>query len=191
MVNTERAIGRCAAAMCHEHDTVIVSGGTAAYGMADYLAHKPMRVLTNSFSVARRLFASRHTEVILTGGRIYAERNVMLGPFDAEEARHYYASKLFLGIRGLSQRGLVENEPLLIQSERRLLTQAQQVVVLADSSAFANRDGMFLCGLHQVACVITDARADDASVQMLERQGIIVHVASPEADHYAAPARPS
>ena len=45
---------------------------------------------------------------------------------------------------------------------------------------------MFLCGLEQVTCVITDSAVSDAAVQMLERAGINVHVVAASSGEGAA-----
>jgi DeoR family ulaG and ulaABCDEF operon transcriptional repressor len=52
--------------------------------------------------------------------------------------------------------------------------------VLADSSKFANKGGMFLCTLEKIACLITDTDAPDAGVQMLERAGVKVLTVTPD-----------
>jgi DeoR family ulaG and ulaABCDEF operon transcriptional repressor len=172
----KRAIARYAAGMCADGDTILIGGGTTTCAMADFLDQRRMRVLTNSFEVARILLAGSENEVILSGGKIYAEQSIVLSPFDTEAIQYCYADKLFLGVHGLAPLGLMEADPLLIQAGRRLIGQAQQVVVLADSSKFGNKGGMFLCSLDQVSCVVTDDGVADGTVQMLERAGVEVRV---------------
>jgi DeoR family ulaG and ulaABCDEF operon transcriptional repressor len=183
----KRAIARCAAALCRDGDTILIGGGTTTSLMADFLAERRMRVLTNSFPVARTLLATSDNEVILSGGKIYADQNIILSPFDSEAIQHCYADKLFMGVHGLTTLGAMEADPLLIQAGRRLISQARHVIVLADSSKFGNRSGMFLCGLEQVSSVITDSGVSDAAVQMLERAGIAVRVVTPDADGMRSP----
>jgi DeoR family ulaG and ulaABCDEF operon transcriptional repressor len=186
------AIARCAASLCRDGDTILIGGGTTASGMATFLADRRMRVLTNSFEVARQLLEASENEVILSGGRIYPEQDIILSPFDTEAVQYCYADKLFIGVHALSALGLREADPLLVQAGRRLIRQTQQVIVLADSSKFANRDGMFLCGLDQVSCVITDTGVSPEAVRMLEQAGIEVRqVSSDPHFHYRSPARPA
>lgn len=179
----KRAIARRAAALCGDGDTVLVGGGTTTFNMVDFLAPRGLRVVTNSFEIARHLLANGDNEVILSGGKIYPEQGIILSPFDTEALQYCYADKLFIGTRCLSTLGLMEADPLLIQAGRRLIGQAQQVIVLADSSKFGNRGGMFLCALDMISCVITDTGAPDAGVQMLERAGVRVVLVEPEAIH--------
>lgn len=176
----KRAIARRAVALCADGDTVLIGGGTTTFQMADFMASRRIRVMTNSFELARYSLSISDNEVILAGGKIYPEQGVILSPFDAEDMRYCYANHLFMGVHGLSSLGLMEADPLLIQAGHRLIPQAQQVTVLADSSKFANRGGMFLCALEKIACVITDTGAPDAGVQMLERAGVRVLLVAPD-----------
>jgi len=176
----KRAIARRAAALCADGDTVLIGGGTTTFNMVDFLAPRRLRVVTNSFAIARHLLAGSDNDVILAGGKIYPEQGIILSPFEMEAAQYYYADRLFMGIHCLSALGLMEADPLLIQAGRRLIGQAQQVVVLADSSKFGNKGGMFLCALDKISCVITDTGAPDAAVQMLERAGVRVMLVEPD-----------
>jgi DeoR family ulaG and ulaABCDEF operon transcriptional repressor len=179
-VERKRAIARRAVEMCADGDTVLIGGGTTTFQMVDFMTCRHIRVMTNSFELARHALDSGDHEVILAGGKIYPEQGVILSPFEGEDMRYCYANHLFMGVHCLSSLGAMEADPLLIQAGHRLMPQAQQVTVLADSSKFANRGGMFLCALEKIACVITDTGAPDAGVQMLERAGVQVLLVAPE-----------
>ncbi|HEX8603580.1 MAG TPA: DeoR/GlpR family DNA-binding transcription regulator [Pseudoduganella sp.] len=178
----KRAIARSAAALCADGDTVLIGGGTSTFHMAPFLGERRMRVLTNSFAIARELLATSDNEVILSGGKVYPAQGLILSPFDTEAVQYCYADRLFMGAHCLSALGVMEADALLIQAGRRLIHQAQQVVVLADSSKFGSKGGMFLCALDRIARVITDTGAPDGGVQMLERAGIKVELVEPDAD---------
>ncbi|MGV7207255.1 DeoR/GlpR family DNA-binding transcription regulator [Oxalobacteraceae bacterium A2-2] len=175
----KRAIAAAAAAMCQDGETIIINGGTTTYMMAEFLADRQLRILTNSFLGARELMRSTDCEVFLPGGTVHREQNVILSPFQNEVTEHHYASRMFMGIYGFSEQGLVEVDPLLIQSEQRLIKQADQLVVLADSSKFERKAGLLLCALNRVHTVITDTDVPERAVQMLERHGVQVQVVAP------------
>lgn len=170
----KRAIANKAASMCVDGETIIINGGTTTFMMAEFLAEKNMRILTNSFPMAQRLLATSENEIVLSGGKIYREQNVILAPFDNDVTQNHYASKMFTSVHGLSLLGLMETDPLLIQAEQRLIKQAEELIVVADSSKFGRNTGLILCRLDQVARVITDTDVSDKAVQMLEHQGIEV-----------------
>ena len=156
------AIARHAAALCEDGETIIINGGTTTFMMAD------------------RLLATSQNEVLIPGGTVYRDENVILSPFDNDATGDQYASKMFMSVSGLSMLGLVETDPLLIRAERRLIGQAEKLVVLVDSSKFARRAGLILCNLKQVHTVITDSGVADLSVQWLEQAGVKVIVVEPE-----------
>ena len=176
----KRAIARHAAGMCAEGETIIINGGTTTFMMAEFLVDHHLKILTNSFLMAERLLVSSENEIIVPGGKVYREQNVILSPFDNDITQHHYAAKMFMSVYGLSLLGLMEADPLLIQAEKRLISQAEELIVLADSSKFARKAGLILCGLNRVSCVITDTGASDAAVQMLEQSGVKVLAVAPE-----------
>ena len=73
---------------------------------------------------------------MLPGGTIYREQNIILSPFDNDVTRNFYARRMFMGAQGLGPLGLMEADPLLIQAEQKLIDQADELVVLVDSSKF-------------------------------------------------------
>ncbi|MEO7496568.1 MAG: DeoR/GlpR family DNA-binding transcription regulator [Massilia sp.] len=177
----KRAIARHAASLCVDGETIIINGGTTTFMMAEFLVDKQLKILTNSFLMAERLLVSSENEIILPGGKVYREQNVILSPFDNDITQHHYAAKMFMSVYGLSLLGLMEADPLLIQAEKRLISQTEELIVLADSSKFAKKAGLILCGLNRVSCVITDTNATDSAVQLLEQSGVKVITVAPEA----------
>lgn len=174
------AIARCAAAMCEDGETIIINGGTTTFMMAEFLAERNMKVMTNSFLMAYRLLATSRNEVLIPGGQVYRDQNVILSPFDNDSTGDLYASRMFMSVSALSALGLMESDALLIGAEQRLIGQADKLVVMADSSKFARPAGLILCGLKQVNTVITDTGVSDASVQWLEQAGVRVVTVEPE-----------
>ncbi|HEY1092502.1 MAG TPA: DeoR/GlpR family DNA-binding transcription regulator [Burkholderiaceae bacterium] len=176
----KRAIARYASSMCRNGETIIINGGTTTFMMVEFLVDKQLKILTNSFLMAERLLVTSDNEIILPGGKVYREQNVILSPFENDIAQHHYAAKMFMSVYGLSILGLMEADPLLIQAEKRLIGQAEELVVLADSSKFARKAGLILCGLNRVSTVITDTHASDGTVQLLEQYGVKVVTVEPE-----------
>ncbi len=176
----KRAIARRAASLCADGDTIIINGGTTTFMMAEFLSDKQLTILTNSFTMAQRLLATSDNDIILTGGKVYREQNVILSPFDNDVTEHQYASRMFMSVFGLSMLGLIEADPLLIQAEKRLISQAEKLIVMVDSSKFTRRAGLILCALKQVNTIITDTDVSDSAVQWLEQSGIRVITVAPE-----------
>lgn len=177
----KRAIAREAAELCASCEPIIINGGTTTFQMVQFLTGHRMTILTNSFVIADHLLRHSKNTVVLPGGTIYREQSIILSPFDNDVTRNFYARRMFMGAQGLASLGLMESDPLLIQAEQKLIDQAEELVVLIDSSKFRQRSSLILCPLSRISTVITDEAVEDRDVKMLEAAGIELIVARAEA----------
>ncbi|MFT4727117.1 MAG: DeoR family ulaG and ulaABCDEF operon transcriptional repressor [Granulosicoccus sp.] len=173
----KRAIAREAAALCKDGDDVIINGGTSTYQMVHLLTNMSMQIFTNSFPIAEHLLRHSKNQLTLPGGTLYREQNIILSPFENDVTKNFCASRMFMGAHSVGRLGLMESDPLVIQSEQKLLGQADELVVLADASKFERRSSLLICSLDRIDVLITDDRIADASVNMLEAAGVKVVVA--------------
>jgi DeoR family ulaG and ulaABCDEF operon transcriptional repressor len=74
----------------------------------------------------------------------------------------------------------MESDSLIIQSEQRLIRQAEELVLLVDSSKFLSRSSLVLCPLSVATTIITDDGIRDADRQMVENLGITLLIADRE-----------
>ena len=180
-IDQKRAIARAAADLCDDGDSIIINGGTTTYQMVHPLASRRIQVFTNSFPIAEHLLKHSKNTVMLSGGVIYREQNIILSPFENDVTRNFYARRVFMGAQGLGPLGLMEADPLLIQAEEKLIGQADELVVLADSSKFEARSSLVLCPLTRIDVVITDDGISDRAASMLEAAEIKLIVATESA----------
>jgi DeoR family ulaG and ulaABCDEF operon transcriptional repressor len=172
----KQAIAAAAVDLCEDGEPVIINGGTTTFQMVHPLASRRMQVFTNSFPIAEHLLKNSRNTVMLSGGIIYREQNIILSPFDNDVTRNFYAKRMFMGAQGIGPLGLMEQDPLLIQAEQKLIGQAEELIVLVDSSKFANRSSLVLCPLARIDTIITDDRIDDRTAAMLEAADITLIV---------------
>ncbi len=171
-ITQKRAIAQKAVDVCEDGDAIIINGGTTTFQMVHPLATKRMQVFTNSFPIAEHLLKNSKNTIMLSGGAIYREQNIILSPFDNDVTRNFYAKRMFMGAQGLGPLGLMEADPLLIQAEQKLIGQADELVVLADSSKFSARSSLILCPLERITTVITDDGIPDSAANMLEQADV-------------------
>lgn len=172
----KQAIAAAAVDMCVDGEPIIINGGTTTFQMVHPLATRKLQVFTNSFSIAEHLLKNSDNTVLLPGGVVYREQNIILSPFDNDVTRNFYARRMFMGAQGLGPLGLMEQDPLLVQAEQKLIGQADELIVLADSSKFANRSSLVLCALSQIDTIITDEGIDDRTASMLEAADVTLVV---------------
>lgn len=176
-INEKQAIARAAVNLCEDGESIIINGGTTTFQMVHPLATRRVQIFTNSFPIAEHLLKHSKNTIMLSGGTIYREQNIILSPFDNDVTRNFYARRMFMGAQGLGPLGLMEADPLLIQAEQKLIGQADELVVLADSSKFAQRSSLVLCALDRISTVITDEGIPDKAVQMLDAADVKLIVA--------------
>ena len=173
----KRAIARAAVDLCQDGEAIIINGGTTTFQMVHPLSTKRCQVFTNSFPIAEHLLKHSKNTVLLPAGAIYREQNIILSPFDQDGSSHFYATKMFMGCRGLGPLGLMEGDPLLVQAEQKLIGQADELVVLADSTKLSARSSLLLCPLSRIHTVITDDGITDRDAAMLQAADIRLIVA--------------
>jgi DeoR family ulaG and ulaABCDEF operon transcriptional repressor len=173
----KRAIAREAVALCRDGDAIIINGGTTTFQMVHPLANLRCQVFTNSFPIAEHLLKNSRNTVMLSGGTIYRELNIILSPFDNDVTRNFSARRMFMGCQSIGEKGVMEQDPLLIQAEEKLIGQADELVILADSTKFEKRSSLILCQLDKVSTVITDDSIDDRHAATLEAAGVSLIVA--------------
>lgn len=178
-IKEKQAIARAAVALCEDGDSIIINGGTTTFQMVHPLATRRCQVFTNSFPIAEHLLKHSKNTVMLPGGAIYREQNIILSPFENDVTRNFYARRMFMGAQGVGPLGLMEADPLLIQAETKLIGQADELVVLVDSSKFDQRSSLVLCGLDRISTLITDEGISDAAAAMLDAADVKLIVAQP------------
>ncbi|WP_172327627.1 DeoR/GlpR family DNA-binding transcription regulator [Mangrovicoccus sp. HB161399] len=177
-IEQKRAIARAAVDLCDDGDPIIINGGTTTFQMVHPLASRRMQIFTNSFPIAEHLLKNSKNTIMLSGGAIYREQNIILSPFENDVTKNFYARRMFMGAQGIGPLGLMEADPLLIQAEQKLIGQADELVVLVDSSKFDNRSSLVLCPLERIDTLVTDEGISDRAAAMLEAADINVIVAT-------------
>ncbi len=176
-IDKKIAIGKLASLMCEDGDSIIINGGTTTFQMVANLVQQSLNVLTNSWTIADYLHNNSKHTVTLPGGTLYREQNIILSPFHDGVSSHFLARLMFIGAQGVNSRGLLESDPLILQAEQKLMSQAEKIIVVVDSSKFQVRNSLILCSLDQVDTLITDSGINDESRQMLKDSGVNLKIA--------------
>lgn len=174
----KRAIAREAVNLVADGEPIIINGGTTTFQMIFPLVNRRLQVFTNSFAIAEHLIHHSKNTVTVPGGTIYREQNIILSPFDNDVSRNFFARRMFMGAHGVGPHGITEADPLVIQSEQKLMGQAEELILLVDSSKFRARSSLILCPLERVTTIITDRGIRDEDRRMLEAVGVGLIVAA-------------
>ena len=180
-VAEKRAIGRAAAGLCAEGDSLIVNGGSTTYAVAEFLPARGLHILTNALPLADYLIAHTANRVLMPGGEIFREQNIILSPFETDSMNGFHAARVFIGAQSVGPRGFMETDSILVRAEQQFMQQGEQIIGLVDSAKFHSRGNLILCALSSVNVVITDSGIDSDSLGMLRAADIEVIVVEPDA----------
>lgn len=168
----KRAIARRAVSLCQEGETVFIDGGSTTFQMTEFLRSTRLQIITNSFAIAQSLVGVSENTVVLGGGIIYPDSQLILDPFQDEAFHNYYATRAFMGVYGLDELGATNTELLLIRTERSMIDHSRDLVVLADSSKFNRRGSLMLCALERIRTLITDGGITAEQRDLVRSRGV-------------------
>jgi DeoR/GlpR family transcriptional regulator of sugar metabolism len=144
--------------------------------MLPYLSAKTdLTVITNVITVAHELAQHPQITVIVLGGWLRHSEFSLLGHLTVESLRDLRASKIFHGTYGLDMaHGLTGTNMQEVETDRRLIGAAAELIVLADSSKFRQVGPIRLAPLERISTLITDSAAPEAQLNVLRERGIKV-----------------
>jgi DeoR/GlpR family transcriptional regulator of sugar metabolism len=168
----KQAIGKAAANLINNGDTVFLDTGTTILEMTRYFVDKQrITVVTNSLPAATSLIEAISLKqftgrVIILGGEISTEQQSISGIASHEMLRQYNFDKAFLSVGGISPtQGITDydmNESLI---SRLAAEQANEVIVLADHSKIAS------IAFHQIIPILkTDVIISDQEMPVTWQQ---------------------
>jgi DeoR family ulaG and ulaABCDEF operon transcriptional repressor len=170
----KRAIAKAAAKLIEPGQSLIISGGTTTYALVEFLPKEGLDILTNSIPIITQLLGTSRNRVTVPGGTIYREQNIVLSPFDDDATNHYTAKTLFAGCFGLNRFGVMETDPLIVQSQVRLLRRCEQLVIMADHHKLRQRSSIVVAGLERITVLVTDDKTPDEDIEWIRSAGIRV-----------------
>jgi DeoR family transcriptional regulator, ulaG and ulaABCDEF operon transcriptional repressor len=176
------AIARAGAALIEAGESIIINGGTTTYALVEFLEDSDLDILTNSFPIAAKLFATSRNRITLPGGTIFREQNIVLSPFENDTIESFWGNKLFVGCYGLNRFGMMEADPLIVQAQTKLLKRSEHVIVMADSSKLRRKSAMIVAGLDRINTIVTDDGAKAEELEEFQAAGIKVIVAKVTAE---------
>ena len=172
----KEAIGRASAALCAHGSALMIDGGSTTLQMCRHLEGLNLQVLTNSLHIVSALLPQTGTRVLVPGGSVFREQNIILTAAGDDAMPRFHAPKLFMGAAAVGKQGLMQADVVLVAAERRLIERAEELILLVDSSKFQG-SGNVVCDLEEVDVVVTDSGAGKSDLAMLHASGIKVIVA--------------
>jgi DeoR/GlpR family transcriptional regulator of sugar metabolism len=174
----KRRIGRHAAGMVHDGETIFLGSGTTVCEVAQALPPgRRLTAITNSLPIANLLADRSQVELIVIGGMFRPSELSMIGHIAEQAIRELRADRVFIGMRGIDAAAGFTHEYLPeIMTDRAILSVAPQVVILADHSKFGRVCPVAVAPVTAAQVIITDRDAPHEIVDELRRRGVEVHL---------------
>lgn len=171
------AIATTLARLIRPGDTVFIDTGSTTLAAADRLARIPdLTIITNSARLAERLsqFGS-DAAIYLLGGRYAADNAETTGPLVIAQIAAFQADHAILTVAAVDPAtGAADADFDEAQVARAMIENAQNLIVLADSSKFGRRAAFSVCAIARIGDLISDGGLDWSHRQMLAEAGVQV-----------------
>jgi DeoR family transcriptional regulator of aga operon len=178
----KQAIGRAAANLIKEGDTIIIDSGTTALQVACNLHRfRNLTIITNALNVAQEVLAYKRFNVILLGGNIRNASESVVGALAESNLKMFYCDKLFLGVDSFSiDNGLSTPNVEEANINQIMISRSREVIAVFDSSKVNKRALAFITTLDKIDRIVTDDSMDKTTRNQLK--AINVEVITVKAD---------
>jgi len=169
-------IGRVAAALVADRETVFLGSGTTVLEVARTLRdRKQLTVITNSLPVLNTLAGLKEITVISLGGMLRDSELSFIGHITEQALAEVRVDKVIVGTRGLSlEHGLTNDYLQETLTDRAILKIGREVIIAADYSKVNRVATALLAPLNAMNILVTDTNADKKFLQAIKKLGIQV-----------------
>lgn len=166
-------IGRAAAELIQDHDTVILDSGTTTSEIARHLKTRRLQsvtIITHALNIASELMDAPHLSVIMIGGLLRPVSCSFVGPQAETMLKEFHADRLFLAVDGFDLE-LGPSTPDLLEAQLNTLMMrvSKEVNVVADFSKLGRRSLTGIGPIGGVHRLITDSRAPAEFIDSLRK----------------------
>ncbi len=173
-------IGKCAAAMVKEGDSIALDVGTTTLEVARHLRGKTdLTVITASLPIANLLANQAGIRLIVTGGILRFGEGSFIGDLAVSAFQNFYVDKAFIGIGGISlDAGLTEYNLEDARVKKTLISSAKDRIVVTDASKFGRVTFAAVASLGEINKIVTDKLPTAKFLSELKKRDVKVVVAS-------------
>ena len=172
----KRQIGRAAAGLIQDGETIFLGSGTTTLEVVRYLdGKKNLTVITNALNVAVQLANNPNINVIITGGVLRHSELSMIGHIVEQTLKELHADKAIISMRAINiEEGLTNDNFLETMTDRIIIQFAREVILVADHSKFGKVATGIVAPITVAHKIVTDDQTPAAMVQQLRTSGITV-----------------
>jgi DeoR/GlpR family transcriptional regulator of sugar metabolism len=180
----KKKIGRAAAQLVRDGETVFLGSGTTTLEVARNLVDKSnLTVITNALNIANLFAGNPNITVIVVGGLLRHSELSMIGHITEQVLKELRADKVIMGMRAISiEEGLTNDYLPETMTDRAIIQFAPEVILVADHSKFDKVSTALVAPITSVNKMVTDVDTPTQIVADLRAMGIDVIIAPDDAE---------
>ncbi|TCO61499.1 DeoR/GlpR family DNA-binding transcription regulator [Caldanaerobacter subterraneus] len=192
-LEAKRKIGKIAASLIEEGDTILLDSGTTTLEIARNLKNMRLTVVTNSPLIAIELSKYEDIELIVTGGIQRWRTRALVGPIAEMVIRQFKVDKAFIGTNAISfEDGLMTPDLIEANTKKAMIEVSSLVYVVADHTKFGKKSFVKFADLKDITAIITDDEIDYEVVKKYEQANVeILNFERDEDDDNNSDSKPS
>lgn len=177
------AIGRAAAGLVEEGDTLMIDGGSTTLHVARYLLDKRgLTIITTAVSLLPQLMAIPEGRIYVAGGLLDPRFETLVGDITLDSLDRFRTAKAILGIDGISvDAGLSVTDPAVATSKQKMMRLSDRVIIVSDHTKLDQVCLIPIAPLEKIDYLVTDSGASAEIVDAIRLCGPQVIVAPVEA----------
>lgn len=175
----KRLIGKKAASLIQEEDSIILDSGTTTFEISNNLGgFSKLTVISNALDIVNNLSNYDNIDVFMPGGYLKEFSMSLVGPMAERNFKQLFCNKLFLGVDAIKPKiGVFTHHMEEAYLNQIMINIADEVIVVADSTKFKKSDLAFICGFSEIHKIITDSQIEKEDREFLEKSNIEVIIA--------------
>jgi DeoR/GlpR family transcriptional regulator of sugar metabolism len=171
-------IGRVAASLVRDGETVFLGSGTTVLQVAQHLLNQNITVITNSLPAINALAGKANISLVALGGVLRESEFSFIGHITEQALVEVRADKVIVGIRAISlSQGLTNDYLPETMTDRAIMNIGSKLIVVADHTKCDRISTVFVVPLEKVDVLVTSKEAPEKFLQAVQEKGIQVLVA--------------
>lgn len=177
-------IGRAAAALVADGDSVFIgSGSTTAHVARHLMGRRNLTVVTNALTIATELASAEGVTVVVTGGLMRPSELSLVGHITELALHELRVDKVIMGMRAISLEAGMTNDFLPeVMTDRTIIQMAAELIVVADHTKFGKIASAYVAPVERVTTLVTNPETDPQLLARLRELGIRIIVADTHGD---------
>ena len=178
----KEAVGRLAATLIEEGDTIFLSGGTTTKEVARNLTNiRRITVVTSAINIINYLVNFPDITVIVPGGTLVPKHLTLVGDISKYTLDRLRIDKVFLGVSAIDiDQGITSESLEDAVTDRNIANIARKLIVVTDSSKFGIVRTALITPVEEVDYIITDSKIAVSDVDRIRQLGVEIILAGLE-----------